>query len=205
LFAYEIIGGILHGFIITVATIAAYKFYIVDKEGHNSDFWSVSIVIYTVLIIVTNLMTLIRSSHITWLLIISIFLTSIGPFIIWMIFYDRWTLLNVQSEYSVRFILKQWHFYQAVILNTFFISFYEICKFFLKYYVNPTMVEYTHQLRKKELIKDDQFWQEDLIKIVKKNSSKVRLDKKRRKNKKNKKAIQDEIYSAKLVRSVTHG
>lgn len=95
LFVYEIIGGLLHGLIITASTIAAYRYYIVDEEGHNSDFWNVSIVIYTVLIIVTNLMTLIRSSHITWLLIFSIAATSIGPFIIFIIFYDRWLLLNV--------------------------------------------------------------------------------------------------------------
>lgn len=106
LFAYEIIGAICHGFIITMATLAAYRLYIVDDEGHNSDFWCVSIVVYTVLIIVTNLMTMIRSSHITWLLIFAIMATSIGPFILWMIFYDRWTYLNVQSTYSVRFILK---------------------------------------------------------------------------------------------------
>jgi hypothetical protein len=53
------------------------------------------------------------------------------------------------------------------------------------------------------LIKDAQFWQEDLIKIVKKNSSRVRTEKKRRKGKKKTKV--DEMYSARVVRSITHG
>jgi predicted membrane protein len=136
---------------------------------------------------------------------IAIFGTSIGPFIIWMIFYDRWEYLNIQSLYSVRFILKKWHFYQAVILNTFLLTFYELCGFFLKYYVNPTMTEYTHQLKKKKLIQQDEFWQHNLIKIVKKKSSKVRNEVKNRKNQKRKPTTQEELHSAKLVRTVTHG
>lgn len=144
LFVYEVLGALSHGAIITVITILSYRYYNINVEGHNSDFWSVSVVIYTVLIIVTNLMTLIRSSHITWLLLFSVMATSVGPFVIWMIVYDRWTFLNTQSYFSVRSILQKWHYYLIVVLNTFLISFYEICKFFLKYYVNPTMTEYTH-------------------------------------------------------------
>ena len=101
----------MHGVIITVAAIKAYDLYIIDREGHNSDFWCVSVVIYSVLIIVTNLMTMIRASHITWLLLFSVLGTSVIPFILWMIFYDTWVTLNIQSEYSVRFILRQWHYY----------------------------------------------------------------------------------------------
>lgn len=141
-FILEILRGIIHGCVITVATIFVYDDFIIDNEGHNSDFWSVSIVLYSVLITVTNFNTVIRSSHITWILILAVIVTSIIPFIIWMIIYDRWLYLNIQSTYSVRFILKKWHFYQAVILNTFFISFAEICRFFLKFYIDPTMVEY---------------------------------------------------------------
>lgn len=206
MFIYEIVGGVFHGTVITVATIAAYDQFIVDKDGRNSDFWCVSIVIYTVLIIVTNLMTIIRGSHITWLLLVAVFLTSLTPFILWMVFYDRWTALNTLSNYSVWFILGNWHYYQAVLLNTFFVCFYEICRFFLKYYINPTMTEYTLQLRKKKLIQDEQFWQEDLIEIVKKNSSKFRANKKVRNDNDTLKQTnpQDDMHSTKLVRTITH-
>lgn len=204
LFGYEIIGGLCQGLVISISTIKAYDFFIVDEDGHNSDFWTVSLVIYTVLIINTNLMTIIRASHISWLLIFAVFVTSLIPFSIFVIVYDNWEWLNTQSLYSANFILSRWHFYQTVILNIFFISFYEICKFFLKFYINPTMTEYTMQLRKKGLINDPLFWQEGLIKVVKKNSSKVRTRKKRRKHFKATNSINDEYESHKIVEAITH-
>ena len=106
LFIVEILGAIFHSVIITLVTLYAYQYFAIDSDGHNSDFWSVSTVIYTVLIVATNLMCLIRCSHITWLLMVAFFGTSIGPFVFWMIYYDRWESLNTQSVYSVRFILK---------------------------------------------------------------------------------------------------
>lgn len=111
MFIYEILGALGQGAVITIAAILSYRHFTIDTDGHDSDFWCVSIVVYSILIVVTNLMTIIRSSHITWLLIFAVFATSIGPFIIWMIVYDRWTFLNEQSIYSVRFILTKWHFY----------------------------------------------------------------------------------------------
>ena len=133
LFIYEICTAICHGVVITLVTIYVYRTYTIDIDGHSSDFWSVSVVVYSVLIMITNLLTLIRSSHITWLLIFAIFATSIAPFVIFMIVYDRWEYLNVQSIYSVRFILGHWHYYIVVLLNIFIISFYEIVRFFMRF------------------------------------------------------------------------
>lgn len=180
LFIYEIFTAISHGIVITLITIYVYRLYIIDIEGHTSDFWSVSVVVYSVLIIITNLLTLIRSSHITWLLIFAIFVTSLIPFILFMIIYDRWSFINTQSIFSVRFILRQWHYYIVVLLNIFIISFYEIVKLFMKYQLNPTMTEYFQQLTTKKLVDDEHFWTEDLIKEVKKKSSEVRVEKKRK-------------------------
>jgi magnesium-transporting ATPase (P-type) len=184
MFLYEILGALGQGTVITIAAILSYKYFNIDKDGHDSDFWCVSVVVYSVLIVVTNLMSIIRSSHITWLLIFAIFVTSIGPFIFWMVVYDSWTFLNTQSIFSVRFILTKWHFYQCVILSTFFISFYEIYKFFLKYYMNPTMTEYFHLLAKKKLIHEEDFWHENVIQMVKKKSASERELKYKQKNKK---------------------
>lgn len=111
MFIYEILGALGQGTVITIAAILSYRHFNIDQDGHDSDFWCVSIVVYSVLIVVTNLMTIIRSSHITWLLIFAVLATSIGPFIIWMVVYDRWTFLNDQSIDSVRYILTKWHFY----------------------------------------------------------------------------------------------
>lgn len=203
MFIYEIIGAIIQGTVITIAAILAYRNFNIDANGQNSDFWCVSIMVYSVLILVTNLMTLIRSSHITWLLIFAIFATSIGPFIAWMILYDRWTFLNTQSDYSIRYILSKWHYYLCVVISTFVISFFEICKFFLKFYVNPTMNEYYRTLWNRNLTEDPDLWEENIIQQVKKNSASERAQTYLKKNSKKTFTKEEEDYSAKVVRAIT--
>lgn len=171
-FFYEISSALITASIITVATIYFYTDHIIAKEGYNSDFWICSFVIYTVLIIVTNLLTFIRASHVTWLLVSTVFFTSLLPFFLFVFFYDRWEGINTQSEYSARFVMNKWHFYSAVYLSTIFICFVEIVKFFGKFYFNPTMVEYVQQLQGKGLGNEKKYFGIEYIKLIKKRNLK---------------------------------
>ena len=67
------------------------------------------------------------------------------------------------------------------------------------------MTEYTQQLNKNRLLVDDEFWQEDLIKIVKKNSSRFRTEKTLKKSQKmNMRKIREEAKSSQKVKEITH-
>lgn len=198
-FSYEALSGTINASVITVATIYFYADHIIDKSGYNSDFWMVSFVLYTTLILATNLLTFIRASHITWLLAFAVFLTSLLPFFLFAFFYDRWVSLNTQSSYSARFVMDKWHFYSVVLLSTIFICFVEIVKFFGKFYFNPTIVEYVRQLENKGLEGEKKYYGEEYLKVIK------RRNLKKKKRKKGADGENEDVLTSNFIRVLTRG
>lgn len=171
-FCFEILSALINASLITVATIYFYGDHEFDSNGHSSDFWTVSFAIYTVLILATNLLTLIRASHISLLLLFAVFVTSVIPFFLFAFFYDRMVSINTQSTYSYRFIIARFNYYSVVLLSTIFICFVEIVKFFGKYYFNPTMVEYVKQLKKNNIHNDKKYFADEYVKLIKRKNLK---------------------------------
>lgn len=169
-FAYEIISALVNASIVTIATIYFYGDHEFDQNGQNSDFWTVSFAIYTVLVLTTNLLTLIRASHISCLLLFAVFFTSILPFFLFAFFYDRMVSINSQSSYSYRYIIVRFNYYSVVLLSTIFVCFVEIVKFFGKYYFNPTMIEYVKQLRKHDLHNEKRYFADEYIRLIKRKN-----------------------------------
>ena len=164
------------------------------------DFWAVSFGLYTVLIFVTNILALIRGSHITIILIITIFISSLAPFFLFMALYDRAYSVNLYSDHSARFLLGNTIFYLCIILNIFCIVFLDICRWFIRFYVNPTLVEYVLKLKKEGLIDKPQYMTHEIIESIKRHHPELQ---KTSKYKKSIKRRNKETEGFKIVRQVT--
>lgn len=151
-FAIDCLETVLYSGLSLLLNVYIFDSQAIDIDGHMGDFWTVSISIYIVLIIVSNLLCVLRGSHITWLLICTIFTTSLIPFFAFMMIYDRATYLNVNNTYTVRFLFKNRVFYLAVFVNIFCLVLYDLLKWFMKFYFSPTLVEYVLKLKKEGLI-----------------------------------------------------
>ena len=177
-FFWHLLAGFFQGLIITFFCLVYFQNVQVDSDGHTTDFWFVSFVIYTTLVMAVNALVLIRANHITCLLVSLIILTSVVPYYLFMWFYDHFTFANENSTYSARFALQTWQFYAAVGICVMILIFGEIVKLFGKYYIRPTMVEYTKQLRRKKRLDDPKYFSEKMIATVKKGHV-VRLRRKK--------------------------
>lgn len=167
IFAQTTIEGILHSGIIMFMMIYNFQKRGIDSEGRSSDMWTVSLSLYSNLIFITNVLTLIRAAHITFLLGFAIVLTSLVPFFLFVVYYDRWTSWNLYSTYSMRFILQCADFYLVCIVCTMGVCFIEICKFFLKFYTTPSLVEYVLKLKKLGFLGEEKYFKRGVIEIVK--------------------------------------
>ena len=163
LFYEELLLGCLQSVLLTVVAVSAFNRWPIDAAGHNSDIWCVSFSIYAVLICSLNVMVLLRASHVTNLLLLTLVFSSMVPFLLWMWFYDRWVLLNYYSTYSARFILQTPIFYLVVLICIFGVCFAELFRFFSRFYLSPTMVEYALKLEKSGIVEYDQYFTQNII------------------------------------------
>lgn len=126
IFIQLVIESLIHSSMITFLMMYQFKKRPIDSEGRQGGLWAVSLLIYSNLILVTNVLTLIRAAHITILLIMAVFLTSLAPFYLFVIWYDRLLSWNIYSTYSMRFILKTWDYYIICLICTFTVCLFEI-------------------------------------------------------------------------------
>ena len=177
-FFYHSAAGFIQGLFITIFNLVYFQNVQVDSSGHTTDFWFVSFVIYTSLVVGVNSLVLIRANHITMLLFWLVILSSLLPYIIFMYVYDHFTLVNSQSSFSARYAMGTWQFYACVGMNVIVLTFGEIIKLFGKYYVRPTMVEYTKQLRRKRRLDQPFYFDKKIVDLVKRGHV-IRLKKKK--------------------------
>lgn len=168
-FYYVVAEGLIHATIISIIMVYSYSDYTVDADGRVSDFWSVSLSIYTNLLLIVNFMTIMRASHITVLLVVAIVVLSILPFFLFVVLYDHMTSYNEVSTYSMRFNMQVWEYYLVTFVCVFGVCFIELCKFFLKFYTKPSLVEYVLKLKKLGLVNEPKYFKKEVIEIVKEN------------------------------------
>ena len=162
-FFWECVEAVCHSVIVLVLNIKIFADRPIDSSGRVSDFWAVSFCGYSVLILATNIFSVTRASHITWILILTILITSITPFALFIFLYDHMVSINYQSSYSARFLFTNPFFYLALTMNLFSIVFYDIFKWFYKFYAIPTLVEYALKLRKEKLLDKPEYFTKEII------------------------------------------
>jgi magnesium-transporting ATPase (P-type) len=198
-FWLEVLDATVDGVIITIVMFLAFWVAPIDSDGRMGDFWFSSITMYSILIVAVNVKTLFRAAHITVLLLISIFVTSIIPFYLFAYFYDHWENFNEHSHFSARFTMSTLGYWLSVLLISFYVCFLEIFKFFGKYYFNPSMVEYVKQLNKMKQLNVPGAFSHEMIGVIKKHHVKAL------KNKKITDDHQDEQRKANMFKNVARG
>lgn len=168
-FYYVVFESLIHSTMITLIMLYSFEDCAVDIDGRVSDFWSFSLSSYSNLLIIVNIITLMRASHITMLFTFAIIFLSIAPFFLFVVVYDRMTSYNEYSTYSMRFNLQLGEFYLASLVCIFAVCFIEICKFFLKFYNRPSLVDFVLKLKKLGLVHEEKYFKKEVLQVVKEN------------------------------------
>jgi len=138
-----------------------------NSDAINADFASVSITIYTLVVLSTSLVIFTRVGNINTATVFTIVVGSIFPYFgfIWM--YDLWPSQNPYMSYTLATLLSSPIFYLIIGVCLSIVLGIEVFYAFLRFWIYPTMREYSLVLRKKKLVHDERFFETGLIASIK--------------------------------------
>lgn len=167
-FLGEIVSSMIQSTMITLITTYIFKgSTVLSKSGYTSDHWCVSFTVYTSIVFASNLALCFRSREIHWISVFFMSMTSIVPFFAFMLIYDRFVSLNLESDYSAFTLLRSFHYYLTVTINMTLVALFEIASLLKSYGIKPTLVDYVRVLIKSGDIGNKESLNEKIIKKIK--------------------------------------
>jgi phospholipid-transporting ATPase len=113
--AWWVFKGFIHAIMVFFITYAAHTSGILTTDGRNTDLWSFSIIEFTCIIFIVNLELALNTRSWNWMLLVSIWLFSIGIYIAFTFVYDLFQLTSAYS--SIGEIASSPYLYLCVILT----------------------------------------------------------------------------------------
>ena len=122
---------------------------IIWNDGYSADMWTASYAIFYSVIIGVNIVILLRTNKISWLVVQGQIWTSIGPFVLFAILWELPAFANINiAQGTQQFQLRQPVFYLIVQMNIFVIVATELMWNLVYYELRPRLHDYIKYLIK---------------------------------------------------------
>lgn len=177
-FMFEVLNALVQSAIITLIPL----FFmggkdVLDFKGRNADFAAVSITIYTLVVLTTSMVIFMRVGNINIMTVFSIVALSIFPYFMFIWIYNYFYYFNIFSTHTTVMLFSSPIFYLIMAMTMSVIFGIEYFYAFLRFWVYPTMREYSLVLRKKRLVHDDRFFEKGLVASIKSIFNPIQNDK----------------------------